>query len=277
MRHDLQTKSWKVSEVAELAHVTVRTLHHYDEIGLLVPSARSGAGYRLYVQADLERLHEILLYRELGFPLDGIAHMIDDPAVDRQSALRAQRGLLLEKRQRMDALIRAVDRALEAIGKGRKMSREEIFEGFDAFANAPDEVRAHQAKHGREALERWGGTDAHAESLRRARSFSQADWQRIKAEGETNEARMAELAAGGADPHGEEAMAGAEAMRQHIDRWFYPCSYATHAGLADMYEADARFRDHYEKRAPGLATFVATAIRANSMRARDEPHRGRVE
>jgi DNA-binding transcriptional MerR regulator len=256
-----------VSEVAEWAHVTVRTLHHYDEIGLLAPSGRSGAGYRLYSDADLERLYQILLYRELGFPLEAIRRVMDDPATDRPLALRAQRELLVRKRRKTDAVIRAVDRLLETMERGTKMSSDEMMEGFDAFADAPDDVRAHQARHGAEAHERWGDTDAYRESMRRAKSHGKADWTKIKAEADANEARMAELLAAGSDPEGDEATAGAEAMRQHIGRWFYGCSHQVHAGLADMYEADPRFTAHYDDRAPGLARFVAAAIHANARRA----------
>ncbi|HEX7117834.1 MAG TPA: MerR family transcriptional regulator [Longimicrobiales bacterium] len=266
----METRYWKVGEVAELAHVTVRTLHHYDEIGLLVPSQRSGTGYRLYSQADLERLYQILLYRELGFPLESIAQVLDAPALDRRSALRAQRELLVEKRRKTDAVIRAVDRVLESIERGTKMSSEEMKDGFDAFADAPEDIRAHQAKYGSEARERWGDTDAYKESMRRARRYTKADWKAIQEAQEANMERMAELMAAGAAPDGAEAMAGAEAMRQHIDRWFYPCSPEMHAGLADMYEADPRFKATYEQRATGLAAFVAAAIRANARRASAE-------
>ena len=265
----MRVKYWKVSEVAELAHVTVRTLHHYDEIGLLVPSRRSDAGYRLYSGADLARLYQILLYRELGFALEAIARVLDAPASERRSALREQREALAEKRRRTDAVLAAVDRALESIERGREMSSDEILEGFDAFAHAPEEVRAHQRKHGDEARARWGDTAAYGESMRRARGFTGADWERIRAEAESTEARMVELMRAGADPAGEEAMAGAEAMREHIARWFYPCTYRNHAGLADMYEGDPRFTGHYDERADGLAAFVAAAIRANAMRAWD--------
>lgn len=261
---------WTVGEVARLAHVTVRTLHHYDEIGLLVPSERSGAGYRLYSEADLERLHQILLYRELGFGLEAIGRLLDAPSVDRRTALRAQRELLVEKRRRTEAVIRAVDRTLETMEGGRTMSADEMFEGFEELAGAPEAVRAHHAAHAREAHERWGETDAYRESLRRAKGHSREDWRRIREEAESNEARMAALMAAGEDPEGPEAMAAAEAMREHIGRWFYPCSHQVHAGLADMYEADPRFAAHYDERAEGLAAYVAGAIRANAIRAWDE-------
>ncbi|HSH45067.1 MAG TPA: MerR family transcriptional regulator [Longimicrobiales bacterium] len=261
---------WKVSEVAERARVTVRTLHHYDEINLLVPSRRTDSGYRLYTESDLERLYRILLYRELGFSLEGIARVLDDPAHDPMAALRAQRALLMEKRRRTDAVIDAVDRTLETMERGEPMSREEIMSGFDAFANAPAEVRSQQAEHATEVRERWGETDAYRESMRRARGFTKADWAAIQQEASDAEKHMAELLAAGADPEGAEAMAGAESLREHISRWFYSCSHRMHAGLADMYESDPRFTAYYDQRAEGLAAFVATAIRANAIRAWDE-------
>lgn len=266
----MEPGQWKVSEVAERAGVTVRTLHHYDEIGLLVPSGRTESGYRLYSESDLERLYRILLYRELGFSLEGIGRVLDDPSYDRVAALRAQRALLVEKSRRTEAVIRAVDRTLETMQRGEPMSSEEITAGFDAFANAPAEVRSHQAEHASEVRERWGETEAYRESMRRARGFTKADWAAIQEEAAAAEARMVELLAADADPEGADAMAGAEALREHISRWFYPCSRRMHAGLADMYEADPRFTAHYEERAQGLAAFVATAIRANAIRAWDE-------
>lgn len=263
----MTTKLWRVSEVAAIAKVSVRTLHHYDEIGLLGPRERSGAGYRLYAPADLERLQQILLYRELGFALEAISALLDQPALDRAAALRAQRELLVEKRDRTDAVIRSVDRTLQAMEEGTQMDTNAMFDGFEDLPEAPEEVRRHHRRHAREARDRWGETPEYAESMRRAKSLSRADWVSLRRLGEETEARMAALLAAGADPEGAEAMDGAEAMRLHIDRWFYPCAHAMHAGLADMYEADGRFREHYEKRAPGLASFVATAIRTNARRA----------
>lgn len=118
-----------------------------------------------------------------------------------------------------------------------------------------------------EARERWGDTDAYKESARRTKEYGKEQWAAIKAELEGIEARMAELLAAGAAPESQEAMALAEEARLHIHRWFYPCSPGMHAGLAEMYTADARFRAHYDDRAPGLAGFVATAIKANAARA----------
>jgi len=258
---------WTVGEVAEMAHVTVRTLHHYDEIGLLTPADRSPAGYRMYDASDLVRLRSILLYRELAFPLETIAGLLDVPAPEQAAALRAQRELLGRKARRLESVMRAVDRTLEAMEKGETMGTDELFEGFESSWDAPEAVKAQQAGHGDEARERWGETDAYRQSMRRARGYRKEDWERIRAEQEVIEADLADLLAAGADPEGEEAMAAAERHRRHIDASFYDCPPAMHAGLADMYEADARFRAHYEERAEGLAAFVAAAIRANARRA----------
>jgi MerR family transcriptional regulator, thiopeptide resistance regulator len=212
---------WTVSQVARMAHVTVRTLHHYDDIGLLVPSARSRAGYRLYGEDDLERLHRVLVYRELGFPLEGIAGLLDRPTLDHRSALLAQRELLDRKKRKTEAVIRAVDRMLNAMERGQKMSRKELDEGFDALADdAPEDVRAQQEKYGKEVAQRWGDTDAYKESARRTKKYRKEDWAQIKAENEAIESDMATLLDAGKDPAGDEAMAVAERHRQHISRWF---------------------------------------------------------
>jgi DNA-binding transcriptional MerR regulator len=258
---------WTVGQVAKAAHVSVRTLHHYDRIGLLGPSDRSSAGYSLYGRRDLERLQQILVYRELGFGLDAIRRVLDEPTVDRRTELLAQRKLLAERKERTSAVIRAIDRTLASMERGGDMTKEEMFEGFEDLPGAPDDVRARHAEHSREVQDRWGETESYAESMRRARRYGKADWERLRGESTRQEEHMATLLAAGADPEGEEAMAGAESMRRHIDRWFYPCSPAMHSGLADLYESDARFRAHYEDRAEGLAAFVAGAIRANAARA----------
>jgi DNA-binding transcriptional MerR regulator len=258
---------WKVSEVARIARVSVRTLHHYDAVGLLPPSGRTDAGYRLYARRDLERLQQILVFRELGFALEAIGRLLDETPMQRADALRAQRALLVEKRDRTDAVIRSVERTLASMDDGSDMEVGEMFEGFEDLTEAPADLRRHHREHAAEAHERWGDTDAFTESMRRAKSLRREDWATLERLGEEAEARMAELLAAGADPEGQAAMDGAEAMRAHIDRWFYPCSHGMHAGLADMYEADPRFRAHYEDRAPGLAAFVAKAIRANARRA----------
>jgi DNA-binding transcriptional MerR regulator len=249
---------YTVSEVARMAHVTVRTLHHYDEIGLLVPSERTDKGYRLYDEADLRRLQQILIFRELEFPLEAIGPLLDAPPGARSEALRAQRELLGRQLRRTEAVLRAVDAALAALEGEETMDTERMFEGFEEFDHA---------KHQAEAEQRWGHTDAYQESMRRAKQYSKEDWAAVMAVGEEAADRLAALLAEGKAPDGQEAMDAAEEHRMHIARSFYPCSHAMHVGLARMYQADPRFTEHFEKRAKGLAAFVAQAIEANARRA----------
>jgi len=248
-----------VGQVAALARVTVRTLHHYDRIGLLVPSQRSEQGYRLYDYGDLERLRQIRLLCDLRFSLDAVGQLLDAPAYDRRSALEAQRELLRERQKRTDRIIRGVDRALTAMERETEMDRTEMFAGLEEFDHE---------QYREEAEERWGDTDAYKESMRRTRRYGKSDWARIRKEGETVVARLAELMAEGGQAAGRAAMDLAEEHRCHIDRWFYPCSHGMHRNLAEMYTEDPRFEEYFEKRGEGLAAFVQDAIRANEARWR---------
>src|ERR687890_1376131 len=179
---NLETTGYTVGKVAQLSGVTIRTLHHYDEIGLLSPLGRSAAGYRLYEDYDLERLRRILFYRELGFDLEEIATIIDDPRTDALGHLRRQRGLLTERIQRLSAMVEAIDYELEARTMDIRLTPEERFEVFGEFR--PED-------HAEEAERRWGETDAYKESNRRVSKYTREDWLRLKAEGEGVEARLA--------------------------------------------------------------------------------------
>lgn len=246
-----------VGEVARMAGVTVRTLHHYDDIGLLQPSGRSDAGYRLYEHGDLERLQELLFYRELGLGLAEIRRLVEDEEYDRATALRSHRRMLIERRDRTSALIDAVETALEARVRGITMNAEDMLEVFGDFD---------PSQHEDEVQERWGGSPAFEESRRRTSTYTKEDWLRIKEETGANLDRFAALLRAGAEPAGEEAMDAAEEHRSHISRFFYDCSYEIHRGLATMYVQDARFTRFYEDVEPGLARFVSEAIVANAQR-----------
>ena len=118
--------AYTVGEVARTAHLSIRTLHHYDQIGLLRPSARTDAGYRLYTGEDLRLLQQVLFFKELGFGLDEIRRIVTSPGYDQTEALVAQREWLTEKRLQTDAMIAAVDRALEALTEGVTMDKEDL-------------------------------------------------------------------------------------------------------------------------------------------------------
>jgi DNA-binding transcriptional MerR regulator len=248
---------YSVGEVARYAGISVRTLHHYDRIGLVAPGGRTGKGYRRYAEHDLERLHQVLFYRELGFPLDQIATILDEPGTDAVAHLRRQHRLLNERITRLQAMVAAVEHAMEAQQMGISLTPEERFEVFGEHdpERYADEVR-----------ERWGDTDAYRESRRRTASYGKEEWQRVKAAGDDLERRFAAALAAGTPATDPAALDLAEEHRQHIVRWFYDCPYPMHRGLADMYLADERFTRHYEDVAAGLARYVHDAIHANADR-----------
>ena len=230
--------SYTVGAVARLAGVTVRTLHHYDEIGLLTPGARTDAGYRRYGEPDLDRLQRILFYRELGFGLDQIRDVMAEGRGSPLGHLRRQHGLLVERIGRLERMVLAVEREMEARSMG--------------ISHTPEE--------------RWGGTEPYKESQRRTARYTKADWERIKAQGKAAIDQVLAAMSGGKPADSPEAMAGAEAHRMQIIDAFYECSYEMHVGLAEMYIADPRFTATYEKTAPGLAQYLHDAIKANATR-----------
>lgn len=258
-----QRRTYQVKEAARIAGVSVRTLHHYDELGLLVPSARSGAGYRLYSDDDLLRLQQILIGRELGLPLEEIRRALDDPGFDRRRALLAQREQLRQRVAQAEAMIRAVDAALAALDpdapeggrKGESMDMKEIFSGFDP------------ARYEQEAEQRWGQSDAYRESKRRTERYSAEDWKRLKAEQEAIYRDAAAAQQAGRAATEPAVLEIAERHRLSIDRWFYPCSRDLHRGLADLYESDSRFADNIDRYGAGLTRFLVAAIRANASRS----------
>ncbi len=241
-----------IGEVAELAHVTVRTLHHYDELGLLAPSERSESGYRLYSYDDVARLQEILIWRQLGFSLAEIKSLLDDPKYDRITALERQRELVEREIDRLAAVAAAVDAALAAHPNGTPIKETTMFDGFD-----PTEYED-------EARERWGHTDAYQESMRRTQPYGEAQWNEIRRESERIIRELIGLMRAGSPADGPAARALAERHREHISRWFYPCSPQMHRGLAEMYVADERFTRTYEIEAEGLAAYFHDAIIANA-------------
>ncbi|MFE7935137.1 MerR family transcriptional regulator [Streptomyces sp. NPDC057456] len=249
--------SYSVGQVAGFAGVTVRTLHHYDDIGLLVPGGRSHAGHRRYDDADLDRLQRILFYRELGFPLEDVAALLDDPAADPRAHLRRQHELLTARIEQLQKMAAAVEHAMEAREMGINLTPEERFE---VFGDKDPE------RYAEEAEQRWGGTEAYAESQRRAARYTKDDWKRMRDEVSDWGARYEELMSAGEPPTGEAAMGMAEEHRQHIGRWFYDCPYETHRRLGEMYVSDERFKAFYDAMRPGLAEHLKEAITANAAR-----------
>jgi MerR family transcriptional regulator, thiopeptide resistance regulator len=247
-----------VGRLAELAGVTVRTLHHYDEIGLVRPSQRTAAGYRVYGAADVERLRQVLVYRRLGFGLREVAEMVSDPSADAVAHLRRQRALLVSRRDGLDAMVTAIDKELEARAMGINLTPEEQLDVFGA--SEPGGEWADEAE------QRWGPTGPYQESQRRASAYSKDDWTRIKAEADRCVAAFAAALRAGLPADGRDAMELAERHRQNICRSFYDCGHEMHRGLAGMYVADERFTATYDSVEPGLAQYIHDAIHANADR-----------
>ncbi|MCH6161181.1 MerR family transcriptional regulator [Streptomyces marispadix] len=249
--------SYSVGQVAAFAGVTVRTLHHYDEIGLLVPGERSHAGHRRYSDVDLDRLQQILFYRELGFSLEEVTALLDDPDADPREHLRRQHELLSSRIAKLQKMAAAVEQAMEARKMGIDLTPEEKFEVFGDFD--PDQ-------YAEETERRWGDTDAYRESQRRTSSYTKEDWLRIKEEGEEWTRAFVAVMDSGEGPESEAAMDLAEEHRQQICRNFYECPYEIHTGLGEMYVADERFTAYYEAIKTGMAEYLRDAILANAVR-----------
>lgn len=243
-----------VGQVAETFGVTVRTLHHYDEVGLLHPSERTGAGYRLYTAGDLERLSTIVVYRRLGFSLEEIGELLD--GADVVEHLRRQRDLVTTRLAEMSDLVAAIDRRLEAEMDNKPATTEDLKELFGDGYN--EEYQA-------EAQQRWGDTDKWAQSQERTKEMTPAQWAEVKAETEGFESDLGAAVRAGESVDGDAAAVLAERHRASIAR-FYDCDHEFQVCLAQMYLSDPRFTAHYEDIEPGTAQWLHDAIVSNAAR-----------
>jgi MerR family transcriptional regulator, thiopeptide resistance regulator len=243
---------YTVNQLAEMAGVSVRTLHHYDAIGLVRAAARSASGYRLYGEAELLRLQQVLFYRELDMSLEEIGRVLDSPGFDPAVALEEHRRLLAARAERIARLMDTVDRTIGRLKGETMLNDEELYAGF-----AKDQIASIKA----EAEERWGGTEAYAQSRKRVARMSKEEWARVKAEGEAIDEAAAEALRRGDAPESTEAQAAMARKYEHL-RHFYEPSMEMFAGLGRMYVEDERFKERYEAMAPGLADYLRKAMEA---------------
>lgn len=240
-----------VGEVAALAGVSVRTLHHYDELGLVVPSGRSDAGYRLYDHADLERLQEVLTLRALGLPLAGVAAVLDDPAHDRVQVLRDQAKRLRDEQDRLAGLLTAVEEAIAAHDRGTPQQESTMFDGHD------------HEQYAREAEERWGDTDAYRQSRERVGALGPGAEEQIKAWWQEHFEQFAALRRDEV-PLDDDRVRTAVADHRALLNRFYDCGAEMQKGIAEMYVADPRFAATYDEHVDGLAQYVRDAVHAHA-------------
>ncbi len=254
-------RGYTVSEVAKLSGVSVRALHHYDEIGLLKPADVGANGYRYYGRDELLRLQQILFHRELGFPLNQIGKVLDAPDFDRVAALKAHRAKLEAQARRTRRLVRTIDETLAALQGATTMEDTAMYRGFD-----PEKQAGYEAW----LVERYGGDmqariDASKVAIKDA---TQADFDRMMAQADEIEAALAKAMVDGLP-------AASEAVQAIVARhcawvggsWSGTPTKDAYVGLADLYRQHPGFRARYDGRAAGLTEYLTEAMRIYAAQA----------
>ncbi len=236
-----------IKEFAKLCGVSVRTLHYYDEIGLLKPAfVDEQNGYRFYDGKSLEHIQEILFFKELDFPLKSISEILSSPDYDKHKALKEQRKLLILKRERLQRIIDALDFA----EKGKIT--------MNAFDN--NEFDTARKQYEVEAKERFGKTDAYKEHEQKTASYSKGKWQQVNDGLNDVLAKFADCFQSGQAPNADDAQALVKELQSYITENYYSCGNEILKGLGQMYVADERFRENIDKHAVGTAQFISEAI-----------------
>lgn len=244
---------YTVRKLGKMAGISTRTLRYYDEIGILKPARINSSGYRIYGQEEIDRLQQILFYRELGVNLENIKDIVTALDFDGIKALREHRAKLLEKKLQLDTLISNVDKTIK-LKEGRiEMSDKEKFEGFKK--NMIDE---NEKKYGKEIREKYG-EEAINKSNKKLKGMTEEEYDRItKLGNEVIETLNAAFKTG--NPAGELAQKAADLHRQWLSFYWDSYSQEAHAGIAQMYVDDERFTAYYDKEQPGTAVFLRDAI-----------------
>jgi MerR family transcriptional regulator, thiopeptide resistance regulator len=239
---------YTVKQVAKLAGITPRTLHYYDEIGLLRPSKFGENGYRYYSEEAILRLQQIMFYRALSMPLSQIKAILDQPEFDREHALESHRQELRQRIRQMERLVRTIDRTLQHLKGENEMSSRQLFDGFTPEEEAAMEQQA-MAMYDAETV---------MNSYARWRSYSEGEKQRILDEGNAVYAAFVQaIPKGTGSP---EAQACVQHWREHMN-YFWTPTVEQLAGLADLYNEDPKFKANFDKMHPDLANFVHEAVK----------------
>ena len=240
-----------ISETAKLTGISVRTLHYYDEIGLLKPvCVDEHSGYRFYDERSLERLQTILFYRELDFPLKDIIKIISNPDFNKNEALSRQKKLLRLKSERIERLIDAIDSTL----KGENTM------SFNEFDNS--EFLAQKEKYATEAKEKWGNTDAYKESAKKTSAYSDEKWTEVNSGMNAIIFEFADCMKNNSSPESESAQGLVQKWQDYITETHYTCTKEILAGLGMMYVGDERFKANIDKCGEGTAEYMSKAIEA---------------
>lgn len=244
---------YTVKRLGQMAGISTRTLRYYDEIGILKPARINSSGYRIYGQAEVDKLQQILFYKELGVSLEMINEIVNDPEFNGTFALKEHRQQLLDKRKQLDLLIANVEKTIKATEGRMKMSNQEKFEGFRQKL-----IDDNEKKYGQEIREKYG-EDVVNKSNEKFKNMTEEQFNeanRIAAEIQSTLAEAMKTA----DPAGELAQKAAELHKKWIMFYWPEYSKEAHAGLAQMYVDDERFTAYYDKVQSGTAEFLRDAI-----------------
>ncbi|MED1947274.1 MULTISPECIES: MerR family transcriptional regulator [Brevibacillus] len=244
---------YTVQKLGLLAGVSTRTLRYYDEIDLLKPARINSSGYRIYGQQEVDRLQQILFYRELGVSLEEIKEILNSPTFDADRALREHREKLLERRAQLDALIANVDLTLAQREGTKTMSDKQKFEGFKQKL-----VDDNEAQYGEEIRAKYG-SDLVDKSNQKIKGMTEQEYAALEQLNEELHETLAQAFATG-DPAHELAQKAADLHRQWLSFYWDSYSKEAHAGVAQMYVDDPRFTAYYDKEQPGVAAFLRDAV-----------------
>lgn len=233
--------------------ISVRTLHYYDQIGLLKSDTITTAGYRLYTEKDLEKLQQILFFKELDFSLKEIKNIIENPGFDRKHALNNHKNLLLQKKERLEKIINTVEKTINSIEGGKGMNKKEMFDGFDI-----SEIENYKSKYAKEVREKYGNSEAYKESEIKTSKYTKEDWNNIRESGNLIFEKLSKLM--DKPKESPEVQAVIEEWRGYITNNFYNCTPEIFRSLGQMYVYDERFTNFIDKTKLGLANFFSKAI-----------------
>jgi DNA-binding transcriptional MerR regulator len=244
---------YTVQHLGKLAGISTRTLRYYDEIELLMPARINSSGYRIYGQNEVDRLQQILFYRELGIPLEQIKDIMSSPTYDGTRALMDHREQLLDKRRQLDILIANVEQTIASKEGRLTMSNKEKFEGFKQKL-----IDDNEKKYGKEIREKYGD-DKVNKSNQKLQNMTQEQHEAVTRLAEEVADTLAEAFKLG-DPGSELAQKAADLHKQWLMSYWSEYSKEAHAGLAQMYVDDERFKAYYDVKQPGTAEFLRDAI-----------------
>ncbi|MCC7196981.1 MerR family transcriptional regulator [Candidatus Peregrinibacteria bacterium] len=238
--------SYTVQQLANLAGVSVRTLHYYDQIDLLKPSSVQKNGYRYYEETELLTLQQILFFRELEFSLEDIKKIMSSPGFDMKEALLDQRKLIKLRKKRLSRLIKTIDKTILKLNHKIAMKDDELYGNF---------TKEEMEKYTEEARQKWGHTDAYKQSQERVKKMGKEGLKKVLEESGKLTQEIAAAMKAGEDPKSDKVQV---LIARHYDglRAFYEPNFEMYRGLAEMYVADPRFKANYEKVAVGLAEYL---------------------